>query len=159
MRWRGVSRSGVQRSKINVLSSEPKEHKLHKSLCPGTWPGRLVSGVTGQSVMCQSCMCVFCSLNSYPPVIQLKWCPCQSFQQHYTHERLVLKRSQLGARLRGRTATQRSKKGSETVLGRVLGKGSQKGSEKGVCCGFCSGKGFREGFSEGVLRRRFPEGA
>ena len=34
----------------------------------------------------------------------------------------------LGARLRDRTATQRSKKGSEKVLGRVLGKGSQKGS-------------------------------
>ena len=31
----------------------------------------------------------------------------------------------------GRTATQRSKKGSEKVLGRLLGKGSQKGSEKG----------------------------
>ena len=38
----------------------------------------------------------------------------------------------LGARLRGRTATQRSKKGSEKVLGRALGKGSQKGSEKGT---------------------------
>ena len=37
----------------------------------------------------------------------------------------------LGARLRGRTATQRSKKGSEKVLEKVLGKGSQKGSEKG----------------------------
>ena len=48
----------------------------------------------------------------------------------------------LGARLRGRTATQGSKKGSEKVLGRVLGKGSQKGSEKGVCCGFYSKKGF-----------------
>ena len=35
-------------------------------------------------------------------------------------------------RLRGRTATQRSKKGSEKVLERVLG----KGSEKGVCYGF-----------------------
>ena len=34
----------------------------------------------------------------------------------------------MGARLRGRTATQRSKKGSEKVLGRVLGEGSQKGS-------------------------------
>ena len=34
----------------------------------------------------------------------------------------------LGARLRGRTATQPSKKGSEKVLGRVLRKGSQKGS-------------------------------
>ena len=31
-------------------------------------------------------------------------------------------------------ATQRSKKGSEKVLGRVLG----KGSEKGVCYGFYS---------------------
>ena len=31
-------------------------------------------------------------------------------------------RSNLGARLRGRTATQRSKKGSGKVLGRVLGK-------------------------------------
>ena len=65
----------------------------------------------------------------------------------------------LGARLRGRTATQRSRKGSEKVLGRVLGKGSQKGSEKGVCYGFYSKKGFWEGFSEGVLRRGFPEGA
>ena len=35
-----------------------------------------------------------------------------------------------GARLRGCTAIQRSKKGSEKVLGRLLGKGSQKGSEK-----------------------------
>ena len=33
-------------------------------------------------------------------------------------------------------ATQRSKKGSEEVLGRVLGQGSQKGSEKGACYGF-----------------------
>ena len=48
----------------------------------------------------------------------------------------------LGARLRGRTATQRSKKGSEKVLERVLGKGSQKGSEKGVCYGVYSKKGF-----------------
>ena len=48
----------------------------------------------------------------------------------------------LGARLRGRTATQRSKKGSENVLGRVLGKGSQKGSEKGACYGFYRTKGF-----------------
>ena len=43
----------------------------------------------------------------------------------------------LGARLRGRTATQRSKKGSEKVLGRVLGKGFSEG--------------LWEGFSEGVL--------
>ena len=33
----------------------------------------------------------------------------------------------LGARLRGRTATQRSKKGSEKVLRRVLGKGFSEG--------------------------------
>ena len=52
----------------------------------------------------------------------------------------------LGARLRGRTATQRSekgsKKGSKKVLGRVLGKGSQKCSEKGSCYWFYSTKGF-----------------
>ena len=52
----------------------------------------------------------------------------------------------LGARLRGRTATQRSKKGSEKVLGRVLGRGSQKGSEKGACYGFYSKKGSQKGF-------------
>ena len=44
----------------------------------------------------------------------------------------------LGARLRGCTETQRSKKGSEKVLERVLGKGSQKG----VCYGIYSKKGF-----------------
>ena len=55
---------------------------------------------------------------------------------------------QLGARLRGRTATQRSKKGSEKVLGRVLGKGSQKGSEKGGCYRF-----YRRGSEKGVFRR------
>ena len=33
----------------------------------------------------------------------------------------------LGARPRGHTATQRSKKGSEKVLGRVLGKGFSEG--------------------------------
>ena len=44
----------------------------------------------------------------------------------------------LGARLRGRTATQRSKKGSE----KGSWKGSGKGSEKGACCGFYSKKGF-----------------
>ena len=41
-----------------------------------------------------------------------------------------------------RMATQRSKKGSEKVLGRVLEKGSQKGSEKWSFCGFYSRKGF-----------------
>ena len=63
--------------------------------------------------------------------------------------------SKLGARLRGRTATQRSKKGSEKVLGRLLEKGSQKGSEKGACYGFTAKKGSEKGFSEGVLRRGF----
>ena len=38
-----------------------------------------------------------------------------------------LTRLKLGARLRGRTATQRSKKGSEMVLRRVLGKGFSEG--------------------------------
>ena len=47
-----------------------------------------------------------------------------------------------GARLRGRTATQSSRKGSEKVLGRVLEKGSQKGSEKWSFHGFYSRKGF-----------------
>ena len=37
----------------------------------------------------------------------------------------------LGARLRGRTATQRSKKGSEKVLGRVLGEGFSEGFREG----------------------------
>ena len=56
----------------------------------------------------------------------------------------------LSARLRGRTATQHSKKGSEKVLGRVLGKGSQKGSEKGAWYGFYSKKG--KGFWKGVFQ-------
>ena len=55
-----------------------------------------------------------------------------------------------GARLRDRTATQRSKKGSVKVLGRVLEKDSQKGSEKGACYGFYrkkrSEKGSQKGF-------------
>ena len=58
---------------------------------------------------------------------------------------------ELGARLTGRTATQRSKKGSENVLGRVLGEGSQKGSEKGACYGFYS--------EERVLRRVLRRGS
>ena len=63
----------------------------------------------------------------------------------------------LGARPRARvrTATQRSKKGSEKVLGSVLGKDSRDGSEMVAGYGFYSIKGL----SEGVLRRQFPEGA
>ena len=55
---------------------------------------------------------------------------------------------QLGAHLRGRTATQRSKKGSE----RVLGKGSQKGSQKGSCYGFYRKKGSEKGSQKRVRR-------
>ena len=54
----------------------------------------------------------------------------------------------LGARLRGRTATQRSKN-SEKALGRVVGEGSQKGSEKGACCGFTVKKGSEKGSQKG----------
>ena len=36
------------------------------------------------------------------------------------------KKSKIGCTPKGRTATLRSKKGSEKVLGRVLGRGSQK---------------------------------
>ena len=56
----------------------------------------------------------------------------------------------LGARLRGRMATQRSKKGSEKVLGSVLG----MGSEHGTCnTWFTVTKGSEKGSqkSEGVL--------
>ena len=56
------------------------------------------------------------------------------------------------SRLRGRTATQRSGKGSEKVLGRVLGKGfEKKGSEKGAFFyGFYSKK---KGSEKAVSRR------
>ena len=47
-----------------------------------------------------------------------------------------------GACLRGRTGTQRSKKGSEKA-GNGSGEGfSERRSEKGVCCGFYSRKEF-----------------
>ena len=56
----------------------------------------------------------------------------------------------LGACLRGRTATQGSKKGSEKVLGRVLGKGSQKGSERGLpAVGFTVKQGSEKGSQKG----------
>ena len=66
---------------------------------------------------------------------------CLDLQYRY-RGRLNFLEFDLGARLRGRTATQHSKKGSEKVLGRVLGKGSQKGFEKGACSGFYSKRGF-----------------
>ena len=71
------------------------------------------------------------------------------------------KTQELGARLRGRTATQRSKKGSVKVLrgvsgsrvlrrvlrtGFAVGFAVKEGSEKG------SQKGFREGVFQKVLR-------
>ena len=59
---RDFSRSGVPGSKIiYVISSEPKEHK---SFRPGIWLGSPVTRVTEQSLMCQSFMCLFCSLNT-----------------------------------------------------------------------------------------------
>ena len=61
----------------------------------------------------------------------------------------LFQKQELGARPRGRMATQRSKKGSEKVLGRVLGKGSQKGSEKGACYGFYSLNGSEQGSQTG----------
>ena len=39
----------------------------------------------------------------------------------------------LGARLMGCTATQRSKKVSQKVLGRVVGKSSERGASYGFC--------------------------
>ena len=56
-------------------------------------------------------------------------------------------------------ATQRCKKGSEKVLGRVLGDCSQKGSDKGAWYGLYSKKGPEKGSQKGVPRRGFPEGA
>ena len=50
-----VSWPGGQRSKIYVLSSEPKEQK---SFAGGTRSGRSVTGVTGQSFMCKTLMCL-----------------------------------------------------------------------------------------------------
>ena len=82
LRWPGVSRPGSQGSKIYVLSSEPKEHK---SFCPDTRPGRPVTGVTGQSFMWKSFMCLFCSLkfpitiNTNIFAIQKKSCEAFNF--------------------------------------------------------------------------------
>ena len=54
-----------------------------------------------------------------------------------------------GARLRGRTVTQRSKKGSEKVLERVLGKGSQRVLRRGPAMGFTVKKGSEKGSQKG----------
>ena len=61
LRWPGISRPGDQGSKFYVLYSEPKEHK---SFSPDTRPGGPVTEATGQSFMCKSFMCLFCSLVS-----------------------------------------------------------------------------------------------
>ena len=71
----------------------------------------------------------------------------------------------LGAHLRGRsgrTATQRSKKGSEMVLGRVWGRVLRRVRRRVLRrvlrMGFTVQKGSEKGwFSEGVLERGFPE--
>ena len=76
--------------------------------------------------------------------------------------KVCIERVRLGARLRGRTATQRQRS-KIRVLRRFcegfLGRGSQKGSEKGACYGFYSNKRVLRRVLRGVLRRHFPEGA
>ena len=67
----------------------------------------------------------------------------QSFLETRFRPSELPRRLFLGARLRGRTATQRSK---IRVLRRVLEKCSQKGSEKGAWCALCSKKGSQKGF-------------
>ena len=54
----------------------------------------------------------------------------------------------LGAHLKGRTATQRSKKGSEKVLGRVLGKG-RRVVRRGPAVGFTVYQGSEKGSQKG----------
>ena len=89
----------------------------------------LLSPSFGEPVVCSPDSQDFCHVRSFRDAressTQLLVCSCQSW----------------GACL-GRTATQRSKNGSEKVLGRVLEKGSQKGSEKWSFYGFYSREGF-----------------
>ena len=67
-----------------------------------------MTGVTGEGFMCSSCMCFLLSIGMWSTHLCIAYsCTLE-----------------LGACLRGNTATQHSKKGSEKVLGRVLGKGS-----------------------------------
>ena len=54
------------------------------------------------------------------PQPKLLWC---HMMEAFLRKRNLTVKFPLGARLRGRTATQRSKKGSEKVLGRVLEEG------------------------------------
>ena len=63
----------------------------------------------------------------------------------------------LGARLRGRTTTHASDKGSEKVLVRVLGRVLRSVLGRGLAMGFAVKRRSKKGFSEGVLRRRFRE--
>ena len=58
-------------------------------------------------------------------------------------------RLQLGTRLRSRLATQRSKKGSEKVLGRVL--------RRGPAVGFYIKKGSEKGSQKGIWERGFQK--
>ena len=63
--------------------------------------------------------------------------------------------ARLGARLRGRTATQRFKKGSEKVLGTVLGRVLRRVLRRGPAMGFLRvlGRVLRRGSEKGVSRR------
>ena len=76
----------------------------------------------------------------------------------FLHGRRPGNSRKLGARLRGHTATQRSKKGSEKVLGRVLGKVLKSALRRGACYGFYSKKRvlrrvLRRGSEKGISRR------
>ena len=63
----------------------------------------------------------------------------------------------MGARLRGRTATQRSKKGSGKFLERVLGRVLKRVLRRGPAVGFAVKKGSQKGFLEGGVSRRCLE--
>ena len=68
-------------------------------------------------------MLIYLSVTSRPlisPQKEAVLSPCNFATTHLT---ACILNFCLGARLRGRTVTQRSKKGSEKVLGRALGKG------------------------------------
>ena len=133
----------------------------------GKWrrPARGKKGLSGRVALSgRGWLWVIWKLAKWQQIRIFSMC-CQFFSYFLDLEVLLFcswpTRSQAnwGARLRGRTATQPSKKSSGKVLvGRVLGKGSQKGSEKGACCGLYFWEGFWEGFSEVVLRRGFSEG-
>ena len=63
-----------------------------------------------------------------------------------------------GARLRGRTTTQRSKKGSQTVLGRALGRVLRRGSAMGFTVKRVLRRVLRRGSEKAVCRRCLERG-